>query len=326
MKFAVSLLQSQHGGQSERVIFRQAVEQTQLAEALGFHAVWLTEQHFNDYGICPDPLTFAAHLAGVTKTIRIGTGVVVLSIHNPLEIAERAALVDQLSGGRLDLGIGKGHPRQNYGVFNIQPEENEPRFYEAHEVLKRAWTEPEFSLDGQFFHAEKVRVVPRPVQSPHPPIWIATFGNPSVIHFAAQQGYPLLHTSGGSGLKQNLGIYRDEFAGPGAPMLSLVRMVYLCEDGEKAWADMQSPARWYVDNNPGRPEKILSYDLAVSEMLSKLGIIGTPQDCIASIRALREEHGIDYLMCVFGPGGVPHEEIMASMRLFAEKVMPEFAD
>jgi len=326
MKFAVSLLQSQHGGQSEAVIYRQAVEQTQLAEALGFHAVWLTEQHFNDYGICPDPLTFAAHLAGVTKTIRIGTGVVVLSIHNPLEIAERAALVDQLSAGRLDLGIGKGHPRQNYAVFNIEAEENEPRFYEAHDVLIKAWTEPEFSLDGQFLHAEKVRVVPRPFQAPHPPIWIATFGNPSVIHFAARQGYPLLHTSGGTALNQNLEIYRAEFAGPGAPTFSLVRMVYLCENGDQARADMQAPARWYVDNNPGRPEKILSYDLAVSEMLSKLGIVGTPRDCIEAIRSLREAHGIDYLMCVFGPGGVPHEDIMASMRLFAEKVMPEFAD
>ena len=324
MKFAINILQSQHGGQDERVIIRQAVEQAQLAEALGFHAVWMTEQHFNDFGICPDPLTFAAHLAGVTKTIRLGTGVVVLSIHNPLEVAERAALVDQLSDGRLDLGIGKGHPRQNYGAFNVRPEENELRFYESLDVIRRAWTEPELSLDGRFFRGGNIRLVPRPAQVPHPPIWIATFGNPSVVQFAARQGYPLLHASSGDGLSQNLALYRAEFVGPGAPEFSLMRMVYVCEDGGRARQEMLSPTRWYVDHNPGRPEKILSYDLAVSEMMSKFGIVGSPQDCIDAIRGLRDSHGIEYLMCVFGPGGVPHENILASMRLFAEKVMPEF--
>jgi alkanesulfonate monooxygenase SsuD/methylene tetrahydromethanopterin reductase-like flavin-dependent oxidoreductase (luciferase family) len=326
MKFAIGLLQSQTGAFPDGQILRQTVEQVCLAEALGFHSAWFTEQHFNTFGVCPDPLTLVAHLAGMTKRIRLGTSVVVLSIHNPISIAEQVAFVDQLSGGRLDLGIGKGHPRQNYKAFGVEAEKNEARFYEAHDLLKMAWSNEAFSFQGNFFVAEKIRIVPRPAQLPHPPLWVATFGNPDMIRFAAHNGYPLLHTFTGDSLKQNLELYRGEFSGPGAPAMNLIRMAYLEPDGEAARQTMRGPARWYLDNNPGRPALIADYDQAVHDFIHKLGIIGSPQECIETIRGLRAEHHIDYLACIFGPGGVPHEKIMASMRLFAEKVMPEFSD
>jgi alkanesulfonate monooxygenase SsuD/methylene tetrahydromethanopterin reductase-like flavin-dependent oxidoreductase (luciferase family) len=326
MKFAVGLLQSQTGAFPDGQILGQTVEQVRLAEALGFHSAWVTEQHFNTFGVCPDPLTMLAHLAGMTQRIRLGTSVVVLSIHNPLAIAEQAALVDQLSGGRLELGIGKGHPKQNYQAFGVQAGESEARFYEAHDVLKLAWTGEEFSFRGKFTTAENVRLVPRPVQSPHPPLWVATFGNPDMIRFAARNGYPLLHTFAGDSLGQNLELYRREFVGAGTPVMNLIRMVYLEADGERAREVMRSPARWYIDNNPGRPPLIADYDRAVHDFIHKLGIIGSPQEAVERIRCLRDEHRIEFLACLFGPGGVPHEKVMASMRLFAEQVMPEFAD
>jgi alkanesulfonate monooxygenase SsuD/methylene tetrahydromethanopterin reductase-like flavin-dependent oxidoreductase (luciferase family) len=326
MKFAIGLLQSQTGADADGQILRQTVEQVCLAESLGFHSVWFTEQHFNTFGVCPDPLTLIAHLAGVTKYIRLGTSVVVLSIHNPISIAEQAALVDQLSGGRLDLGIGKGHPRQNYKAFGVEAGESEARFYEAHNVLKTAWSNEEFSFHGKFFEAEKIRIIPRPVQTPHPPLWVATFGNQDMIRFAAHNGYPLLHTFAGDSLKQNLKLYRDEYSGTTTPMMNLIRMVYLEPDGEVARETMRGPARWYIDNNPGRPALIADYDQAIHDFINNLGIIGSPQECIQTIRCLRSEHNIDFLACIFGPGGVSHEKIMASMRLFAEKVMPEFAN
>ncbi len=326
MKFSVSLLQSQHGGQSEAEIFCQAVEQVKLAEALGFQGAWMTEQHFNDFGICPDPLTFAAHLAAVTKSIRLCTGVVVLSLHNPVVLAERAALVDHLSNGRLDLGIGKGHSKQNYSAFGMDINENESRFYEAHDLIKAAWGDSKFSYHGKYFNVEELRVVPRPFQNPHPPIWIATFGNPSMIRFAAQRGYPILHTFTGENLEKNLNLYLSEYSGATPPTIALGRMMYVCTSRDQALADMQGPARWYLDNNPGRPAKVISYELAVNDFINNLGIIGSVEDCIEQIRVLRDKHHIQHLVCIFGPGGVPHDKIMASMRLFAEKVMPEFAD
>jgi alkanesulfonate monooxygenase SsuD/methylene tetrahydromethanopterin reductase-like flavin-dependent oxidoreductase (luciferase family) len=326
MKFAIGLLQSRHNTEPDNLIFRQTVEQVRLAETLGFDCVWLTEQHFTNFGICPDPLTLLAHLAGCTKRIRLGTSVSVLSIHNPISIAEQAALVDQLSCGRLELGIGKGHPRQNYMAFGMEAAESEARFYEAHDVIKRAWLNEEFSFHGKFFNAEKIHIVPRPLQTPHPPIWVASFGNPTMIQFAARNGYPLLHTFTGDSLKTNLELYRSEFVGTASPYMSLSRMVYLEEDGDIARREMRAPARWYIDNNPGKPEKILSYEMAVEEFINKLGIIGSAEECIEQIKCVYQEHNLDYFVCIFGPGGIPHEKIMASMHLFAEKVMPQFSD
>jgi alkanesulfonate monooxygenase SsuD/methylene tetrahydromethanopterin reductase-like flavin-dependent oxidoreductase (luciferase family) len=326
MKFAIGLLQSRHGTEPDGLIFQQTVEQVQLAEALGFHSAWFTEQHFSTFGVCPDPLTLAAHLAGRTSRIRLGTSVVVLSIHNPILIAERAALVDQLSDGRLDLGIGKGHPRQNYAAFGMQASENEARFYEAHDLLKMAWSGEEFGYQGEFFRFGKIRAVPRPLQTPHPPLWVASFGNPAMIRFAAHNGYPLLHTFSGEGLKQNLDLYRSEYSGAPAPSIGVVRMVYLEQDGARAWAEMQAPARWYIENNPGRPALIAGYDLAISDFMNRVAIVGSVEDCIEQVQRLIAEQQIDFLACIFGPGGVPHEKIMTSMRLFAERVMPEFAD
>jgi len=326
MKFAIGLLQSRHGTEPDGLIFRQTVEQVQFAEALGFHSAWFTEQHFNSFGVCPDPLTLVAHLAGRTSRIRLGTSVVVLSIHNPVVIAERAALVDQLSEGRLDLGIGKGHPRQNYAAFGVQASENEARFYEAHELLKIAWSGERAGYRGEFFSLDQVRLVPRPYQSPHPPLWVASFGNPAMIRFAASNGYPLLHTFSGASLKQNLDLYHSEYAGTGEPNVGVVRMVYVDRDGARAREEMQTPARWYIDNNPGRPAQIASYDLAISDFMNRVAIVGSVEECIESIERLVGEHHTNFLACIFGPGGVPHEKIMASMRLFAEEVMPLFTE
>lgn len=324
MKFAIGLLQSRYAALADGLIFQQTIEQVQLAEALGFSSAWFTEQHFSDFGVCPDPLVLISYLAAVTKRIRLGSSVAVLSLHNPMLIAERAALVDHLSDGRLEFGIGKGHPRQDYTAFGMDASESEARFYEAHDFIRAAWSGELFSFHGKFFEAETIRSVPRPAQSPHPPIWVASFGNPAMLRFAAHQGYPLLHTFTGDALRNNLEIYRNEYRGLDVPDSILTRMVYVQEDGDRARAEMRGPAHWYIDNNPGRPAFIPNYDLAIEEFINRLGIIGSVDECIAKVRFLQEEHHISYLACIFGPGGVSHENIMASMRLFAEKVMPEF--
>ena len=326
MKFDVSFFQSKTAGQSERTIYCETIEQIQLAEALGFQAAWFNEQHFNDFGICSDPLTFAAHLAGVTQTIRLGTAVVVLSLHNPVVVAERAAFVDQLSEGRLDLGIGKGPAKLNYDAFGMEFSESEDRFYEAHDLIKAAWAQDEFSYQGKFFRADNVRIVPRPFQSPHPPLWVASFGNPSSVAFAARNGYPILSTFGGDSLKKNMDIYLSQYIGDSPPVIAVGRAIHIHQDGNRAKREMEGPARWYIDNNPGRRGPILSYDVALDDYFSNLGIIGSIEECIERIRSLQTEYHVNHLVCIFGLGGLAHEKIMTAMRLFAEKVMPEFAD
>lgn len=326
MKFALGLLQSRQGAEPESQIFQQTIERVQRAEELGFEAVWITEQHFNDFGVCPSPLTFLAHLAGLTSRIRLGTSVVVLSIQNPIRVAENAALVDQLSGGRLDLGIGKGHDQLNYQVFGTRSAENEGRFFEAHEVIKAAWSDNPFTYDGDFYQVERIPLVPRPVQTPHPPIWVASFGNPDTIRFAAENGYPLLPTFSGDSLDEKLGLYRHEFVGEGTPVISLIRTLHVRQEGEEARNDMRRPARWYLKNRPGSSPQTPINELAVERFLNDFGIIGSPEFCRDRIGALERDHNLDYLVCLFGAGGLVHEKTMASMEMFATEVMSEFTN
>lgn len=326
MRFSVSYFQSRTAGQLDRTIYCETIEQIQFAEALGFHSAWFNEQHFNDFGICPDPLTFAAHLAGVTKKIRLGTAVVVLSLHNPVVVAEHAALVDQLSEGRLDFGIGKGPAKLNYSAFGMEFEESEARFYEAHDLIKAAWAGEEFSYHGKYFNVENLRIVPRPFQTPHPPMWVASFGNPSSINFAAQNGYPVLSTFGGESLKKNMELYRSQYVGKSAPVMAVGRAIHVHQDGGQARSEMRGPARWYIDNNPGRRAPILSYDIALDDYFNNLGIIGSVEECKERIRSLQDDYHVNDLFCIFGLGGLSHEKIMTAMRLFAEKVMPDFAE
>ena len=324
MRFGLLILQSQFGGQPELEIYRQTIEQVKLAEDLGFSTVWLTEQHFNNFGICPDPLAFAATLAGVTRRIRLGTGVVVLPLHNPVTIAERAAMVDQLSEGRLDLGIGKGHPKQRFDVFGLNVEENEARFFEAHKLLLKAWKDENLTFEGDYYKVDGIRIVPRTFQKPHPPLWIPTFGNPNMISFAARHGYPILHSAAGNMLLKYQRLYEQAYNDHSERINSIVRLVYLRKDGAKARREMRRPARWYLENNPGKPANHAGNRLAIYELIEESGLVGSPKRCVERIRELEENHSINYFIGVFGPGGIPHKRVIKSMRLFGDKVMSEF--
>lgn len=136
---------------SQRQVYRDAIEQIRAAEDLGFDAVWLAEHHFSHYGICGTILGLASHVAGITRRVRIGTAVVVLPFWNPLVVAEEAAMVDQLSDGRLDLGVGRGYQWNEYRGFNLAMDESRERFEESLEILKRAWTQDRLTFEGKHF-------------------------------------------------------------------------------------------------------------------------------------------------------------------------------
>ncbi|MBI3967612.1 MAG: LLM class flavin-dependent oxidoreductase, partial [Chloroflexi bacterium] len=135
---------------------------------MGFDQIWVAEHHFTRYGSVPSTLTFAAYVAARTKRIRIGTAVVLLPFWNPLLVAEEAAMVDILSDGRLDLGVGRGYQWHEYQRFNIPMEESRGRFTESLEIIKKAWTEKAFDYEGQYFQLNGVNVLPKPLQKPHP--------------------------------------------------------------------------------------------------------------------------------------------------------------
>src|SRR5438132_10515098 len=171
-------------------VLREAVEQVQQAEALGYDAAWLAEHHFSRYGLGSASMVLATHLAARTKRIRIGTGIVIASIRNPVLQAEEAATLDILSEGRLDLGLGAGGSVDLLG-FHLDPEESRQRFQELVDMLLGFWTNRVYSHAGTFFQAENLTVVPRPLQQPPPPLFAAV-RNPASVEFAASRGLTLM--------------------------------------------------------------------------------------------------------------------------------------
>ena len=162
------------------------------AEALGYHGCFLTEHHFTGWGQVSAPLHLLSWLAARTTTLRLGTAVMVLAWHNPMLLIEQAATVDVLSGGRLDLGIGRGYRHNEFQGFAMDADEAEARFTESLSIMTRAWTSRErFSYHGRFWRFDNVILEPPPLQSPHPPLWVSA-GRDASIRVAAERGLRLL--------------------------------------------------------------------------------------------------------------------------------------
>ena len=161
--------------------YAEAMEQVLHAERLGYNSVWFTEHHFTRHGIVSATTSVLAYLAGVTNTIRLGTAVTVMPFHNPVQLAEQTATVDVLSNGRLDLGVGRGYQWGEFHRMNIPMDEASRRFEESMEILTRSWTSAEpFDHHGEFWSFNDLTVLPRPVQQPHPPVYVAASGADSV--------------------------------------------------------------------------------------------------------------------------------------------------
>ena len=175
MKFTLFILPSwpEPEAKHQSHIFGEAVEQIQYAEELGFDSVWLAEHHFTRFGICPLALPFAHHVAAKTKTIRVGTGVSVVNFHNPIFLAEETAMLDVLSDGRRDFGVGRGQVVYEYGNFKVDYETCTQRFEEIVDVILGLWSTPGFTYRGEFYQVEDMTIAPSPVQQPHPPVYLA---------------------------------------------------------------------------------------------------------------------------------------------------------
>ncbi|OZM77104.1 LLM class flavin-dependent oxidoreductase [Pseudonocardia sp. MH-G8] len=318
--------------QSDR--YAQALTQACHADALGFDSVWLTEHHFSRHGIVSDSLMVLAHLAARTSHVRLGTAVSVLPLHHPLRFAEAAATADQLSGGRIDLGIGRGYQPGEFRGFGVDIAEKNAMFDEALEVLRLVWSaDGPASHSGTYFSFEDAAPQPRPFQQPHPPLWVATDSPGGLAMCAAQdwgvllpQGTSLTVTEGQ--MKRYADALADAGCGPERARAYLARATHLAPTDAQAWAEAEGPYReflGYADRlrqrgtegreTGGRSPFDLDADLRSSVLF------GSPETIISGLEAIREL-GIESVMLFMHMGGLPHEKIMASMDLFAREVLP----
>jgi len=340
VEFGTFLLLQSPSAEPTDVAYRRGVEITQAAEELGFRNMWLAEHHFSTYGYISRPLMFALHLADRTTRLRIGTAVIVLPLHHPLIVAEEIATADILSGGRLDVGLGRGYQHYEFERLGLDLSESRTRWEEAVDVILLALSGKTFTYDGKHFKIPETTVFPQPVQRPHPPIWV-TAQSPESIETTVRRGFHLL--SGGFGVPiERLREFRRVFDAhlaqypPKQPIrVGTQRPVYVTRDAADARAAAEQ-ARWNMRvtlslrNNYGRVEAghalpvPFANEPSTDDLLEKFAVIGTPDTCIRQLRRLQEAMGIDHFNGSFSFGDLSQAQVLRSMRLFAEEVMPAF--
>jgi alkanesulfonate monooxygenase SsuD/methylene tetrahydromethanopterin reductase-like flavin-dependent oxidoreductase (luciferase family) len=340
VEFGTFLLLQTPSGAPPDVIYQRGTEITQAAEELGFANMWLAEHHFSTYGYLSRPLTYALHLADKTRRIRVGTAVIVVPLHHPLVIAEEIATVDLLTGGRLDVGLGRGYQRYEFERLGQDLGESRARWEEAVDIIVAALTGKPFSYEGKYYRIPETTVFPHPVQKPHPPIWV-TAQSPDSIETTVRRGFHLL--SGGFGVPlERLREFRRLFDGhvaqhpPRQPIrVGTQRPVYVTDSEADARA-VAEQARWnmrvtlslrnnYERVEAGRAVAVPFPDEPTTEdLLEKFSVIGTPDTCIRQIKRLQEAMRNDHFNCSFWFGDLTQTQVLRSMRLFARDVMPAF--
>lgn len=276
------------------------------AEALGYRASFVTEHHFTGFGQVSATLTLLAWIAARTRSLRLGTAVLVLPWHNPVLLAEQVATLDLLSGGRLDLGVGKGYRHNEFAGFALAPAEAEPRFEEALSLVLRALaSDAPFSHAGRFWRFEQIAVEPPPFQRPHPPLWLAA-GSPASITACARRGANLLLDQFASPqqIADRIGLYRRELERAGHvfdPLqVGVARNLWVVDEHDTAQAAVARQAADHARVGAlslgarSRGAHILAYEAAEGGREAH-SLIGPPGEIIEKLRALQRS-GVDYVL------------------------------
>jgi probable F420-dependent oxidoreductase len=344
MRFSLSLPVLRDPGAADP--YRETFELALIAEASGFDTATIGHHHFMP-GNLSDPLTFLAAVAVRTSTLRVGTGIFQLPIHNPVRVAEQVATVDQLSGGRISLGVGLGWWPLEYEVHGSDFRRRGARMEEALQILRLVWTEEEVSFDGRFHRFPSLTVHPRPVQAPHPPLWVAGVAD-AAIDRAARLGDAWLCGPVQSLPKAQscLSVYRQACAREGRrPDWILRRFAWVGADGRQVrdevlpryvdglvehWresAEDEDEVALFARMDAG--EQVAPEEIAADRLLW-----GSPDDVIGQIERYREATGCEHVHAAFG-GGLPaaasdrstlgtFDELADMIRLYGREVIPAF--
>jgi probable F420-dependent oxidoreductase len=321
MKIGLSPLQGQAS-------FEETLRECERAEAAGFDSIWLGEHHNNPV-LYPAPLIGLAAVASRTRSIRLGTGVLLLPLYHPMMVAEEGAMVDMISGGRLILGVGAGYAPEEFAAFGYSLKERGSRLEEGAALLHRLWTEENVTHRGKYYQLDNATVAPRPVQRPRPPIWFGAWVEPA-IRRAARLGDAWF-----VGPSANLGeiapcarLYRQACgeSGKGEGEVALFRYVFVASSTKEAISAAGGPFiqafermyfRW-----PHPVVKRPAGQLTIERLAEDRIILGDPKTCLAEITRFQRELGLKYLVCRFSVPGIPREPCRTSLDLFTREVMP----
>ena len=349
MKFGLFFLPSFDAGvhYDSATLYEQIIEQSELAEALGMDAVWATEHHFDNYGgYLPNPCVLLAAIAQRTRRIRLGTGGVALPLNRPLNIAEQLAMVDALSGGRVDIGVVRAFLHFEYEALNVDMNESRERFNEGIDIIRGTWANERFSYQGKYNRFENVTLKPRPVQT-HPRIVVGSVMSPESIIQAGRNGFDLMVIAYAVSLekvKEMIGLYHEALEEGGHdprdhPVMSpfhcyvheneavgrdTVRepiLRYLASIRDCVKADKWSKDYAGYEGMVKKFDALMDFDV----MYDKRSLFGDPAHTHECMEAIVEA-GIGEISLVSIMPGLPQEKILDSLHLFAAEVMPRYAE
>jgi alkanesulfonate monooxygenase SsuD/methylene tetrahydromethanopterin reductase-like flavin-dependent oxidoreductase (luciferase family) len=308
----------------EQLIY-EVLEQTEVADQLGYKSVWFAEHHFSEYGILTSPQMLLTAAAQRTKNIRLGVSIVTLPFHNPIRIAEDYALLDVLSNGRLNLGLGSGYLPHEFAGFNVDGKDKVFRFNDALAVIEKAWTGEKFTHEGEYFQFTDVQLQVTPKQD-KVPVWIGSLSS-NGAQFIGKMGYnimgvPYVASNSVAQLKQIIDDYKKSYRDAGHDeqkiTIPLALHTYVAETKEKAERIAKPHLNLYLETR--QYGKGAEYeDLEAREQL----LIGTPEDVVNTLRKY-QEIGCDHIMMLTNFGGLPHDKVLKSLELISQEVMPAF--
>lgn len=338
MKFGLTFAPYSTATRSAEEVFRGNVEQIQLAESCGFDSAFVSEHHFLANEMFPSPLVALGFLAAVTSTIRLGTGVLLLPLHNPLRMAEDAAVLDRISGGRLIFGVGQGYRPEEFAGYGRRLEDRRGLMREGAILTRRLWTEENVTFHGEHFNVDGVNLTPKPKQRPSPPIWVAGKKR-RAIELAAEVGdawyadpitpLPIIARNKSHWLAALAQHGKD----PASQDLAYYREFYVGENDDEAWRagspGLLGEYGFYLSvkhlvENDGTPIAADRTD-RIEPLVRDRCTVGSPATCLEHLRCIRETLDPTYMVLKMGHSAIAHEQVLRSIRLTAEHILPAAA-
>ena len=321
-------------------LYAHWLEQIDAAEDLGFDSLWATEHHFRYFGgMLPNPQLLLAAAAQRTKRMRLGSSVSLLPMHHPIRIAEDFATVDLLSDGRLNFGVGRGMSPLEYAVFNADWSSAQRRLPEAIDLIVRAWSGAAFEWTGEHYCYPRLTVYPKPLQKPHPPIYVTANRDPESFQMVGRRGHHLMTLpwiATNELQRSRVEMYLDALGEGGHPVetkdVFVMYPAYVGDSDAEARAEVLEPwNRWRgfaleaLGLDPGKGDayrnifRHLEYDAMV---VDNRGVFGGPESCARILKRIIEAVGPTHIGLVFHFGGLGQEKVLKSMERFARFVMP----
>jgi alkanesulfonate monooxygenase SsuD/methylene tetrahydromethanopterin reductase-like flavin-dependent oxidoreductase (luciferase family) len=351
MKVGMTLQLTSFGNKPDHETYQDELSLADMAEKLNFDSVWCLDHHFTGYVMSPDPVALLMYVAGRTKRVQLGTAVIVLPWHDPVEVTEKIALLDMISGGRTIFGFGRGAASVEYAGFRIPMDEARERFVESAQIIRKGLTQPSFSFDGKYYKVPEIQIRPRPVSHPENRFYASSI-SPESAEIMAKLGFGVLIVAQRSWEETAADYQRYCVAAANSghtprPPIGLFNV--LCADDAREAEElgavhlgaMFDSIDQHYKFSDGHLTSVKGYEfyaklaktytkLSVDESAKSKAIeffrslhaAGTPDQVLEKIRYIHRTVPLEHMIGTFAFGGLPYPKLERSFTLFAEKVLP----